>query len=390
MEQLESLDYAALAAECEIDAEGLSQTYKQLAEAGLRTDPAVELIDLMDQIRRSRRDKLTGAARRAVDFYDAARVLRSWHNRLTDEWLPDVDELRGLNGTAYKKRRYDTVNVRGNRGVLPVVLEEFGLYPWRVQLIAEGRSEVTALRLILKEAYGLSFERLGIGVTDMGGADIPKKTEQLLSSFRGYANYFLLVFDNEGRAAEMTEALVQAEVIEGVGDEQRKAIRDEAAKAAKQIQDETARKEALREALDRANDLSQEPGAAPEFVLWKDNFEFDNFTKSELRRVIEDYAHKNGLDDFQLIAEEIEKAVKKGKKKKSSKKGIASLLLDTAKKRDSRFELSKPDFARLLAEFALANPELKGKRRQILDLAEHLVQLTSADRRLIGRLREHS
>jgi hypothetical protein len=269
---------------------------------------------------------------------------------------------------------------------LPVILEEYGIYPWRVQLIGEGDSEITALRFILKEGYGLSFERLGIAVTDMGGADVPENAERLLSTFRGYANYFLLIFDNEGRAAELTEALVRAEVIEGVGEKQRKAIRDEAAQAAKQIQDRAARRRALRAALDRANDLSQVPGAAPEFVLWKDNFEADNFTTGEICRVLEDFAEEIGLQNFALTVEEIE--AEKTTRQNREGKAIASVALDVAGQKDSGFRLSKPEFARRLAQFALSNPELSGKQRPILALADHLVQLTWADRRLIGELRE--
>jgi hypothetical protein len=83
MEQLGSLDYTALAEECGVDSNDLSRIYERLAETGQRIDPNGDLFDLLDQVRRSRRNKLAGDARLAVDFYDAARVLRSWHFRLT-------------------------------------------------------------------------------------------------------------------------------------------------------------------------------------------------------------------------------------------------------------------------------------------------------------------
>ena len=136
----------------------------------------------------------------ALDYDDAARVIRFWHERLTDEWLPDVDEHRG--GTEYKQRRFGTLNVRGNRAVLPILLEDYGLYPWRVQLIAEGDSEITALRFIVEQHHGLSFESLGVAVTDMGGADIPSNAERLLGSMRGYVNYFLLYSTTRGGRAK--------------------------------------------------------------------------------------------------------------------------------------------------------------------------------------------
>jgi hypothetical protein len=387
IEQARTLDYGALAAECGVDADQLKEQYEQLVYTGLHIDPTSGVFELLDQVNRSSRERLRGDALRALDFYDAARILRSWHQRLTGgDPLPDVDEYRGPNSTEVKLRRYGTRDVRGNQAVLPILLEEHGLYPWRVQLIGEGASEIAALKVILAAGYGLSFERLGIAVTDMGGSDIPEKTEQLLASFRGYANYFLLVFDNEGRAEELIQTLMRAEVIEGPGEEQRKAIRKEAARAAKQVKDPHARATALRAALEEANSLTQAPGAAPEFVLWKDNFEADNFTVGELCQVIEAFALEIGLEGFALDADELNTKLQRAQQDEG--KAIASTVLDAASDQDSRFFLSKPEFAERLARFALENPELQeGKRRPILELAEHLVQLTWADRRLAGMLR---
>lgn len=383
IEQARTLDYGALAAECGVDADQLKEHYEQLVYTGLQIDPASGLLELLDQVNRAARVRLRGDALRALDFYDAARILRSWHQRLTGgDPLPDVDEYRGPNSTEVKLRRYGTRDVRGNQAVLPILLEEHGLYPWRVQLIAEGASEIAALKVILADGYGLSFEGLGIAVTDMGGSDIPEKTEQLLASFRGYANYFLLVFDNEGRAEKLIQTLMRAEVIEGPGEEQRKAIQKEAARAARQIKDPEARDAALRAAL-----LTQAPGTAPEFVLWKDDFEADNFTIDELCQVIEQFAAEISLEGFALDADALNAELQRARQDKEGK-AIASIVLDSAAKTDSRFRLSKPEFAERLARFALENPESQeGERRPILELAEHLVQLTWADRRLAGMLR---
>jgi hypothetical protein len=389
IEQLRGLDYATLANDCGIGPEDLEQAYEALAYEGLRIDPNAAVFDLLDQVRRPMRERLRGAARLAVDHYDAARVLRAWLVRLGGDEPPDVDELRGLNGTEFKQRHYGTPDVRGNRAVLPIILEDYDLYPWRVQLICEGDSENAALKVIVEEGYGLSFESLGIAVTDMGGSDIPAKAEELLSSFRRYTNYFLLVFDNEGRAQALIEELERAQVIEGVGEAQQKAIRSQAAKAAAQIEDAEARLKALRGALERARDLSQEPGMAPEFQLWRENFEADNFTVAEICAVITDFADEIGLVDFELDPEEVEGELKKKRSGQGAEeRGVASVALSLATAGDPGFRLSKPDFARRLARFAMANPQLGDEERPILALAEHLVALTSADRRLAGGLRE--
>jgi hypothetical protein len=384
MDQLNTLDYAALAEDCEVTPAELAATYEDLVRRGLWIDPAGDLIDLMDQIRRSHRERLKGAARLALDYYDAARVIRFWHERITEEWLPDVDEYRGINGTEYKQRRFGTVHVRGDRSVLPVLLEDYGLYPWRVQLIAEGDSEITALRFIVEQYHGLSFASLGVAVTDMGGADIPSNAERLLGTMRGYVNYFLLVFDNEGKAREMINTLVRAQTIEGVRDSQRAAIISEAAKAAKQIEDADARRAALEAARERASGNIADPGVAPEFVLWKENFEADNFDLAEMRIVVNQTATRQGLIGFEMTEDEIEQAIGE----ETEGKAVASVFLETAAAKDAGFRLSKPEFAELLAQLAINNPEREGRRRPLLDLAGHLIQLTWADRRLAGRLRE--
>ena len=388
-EQLDSLDFAALAVDCGVTAEDLSGIYERLVYGGLRMDPNDHIVDLLDQLRRSRREDLKGAALHAVDYYDAARVLRSWHQRLTGDLLPDIDEHRGMNGTRYKQSHFGTLDTRGNRGVLPLLLEDYGLYPWRVQLIGEGQSEIAALRVIVKEAYGLTFETLGIAVADMGGADIPAKAERLLGALRGYANYFLLVFDNEGKARELIDTLVRGGVIEGVSDEQRAVILRQAADAARQIDDPGARREALEAARTRASKLDEEPGAAPEFVLWRENFEADNFSPAEMLEVMETFAREEaGIEDFRLTLADLDAALSEQREDKQGEKAIASVVLDRAEEKDERFYLSKPDFASRLALHALDHPERDGKTRPVLELAGHLVQLTWADRRLAGELRE--
>lgn len=383
-ELLRTTDFAQLAADCGVSADELAAVYDGLARRGLHLDPNATMVDLLDQIRRSRRERLTGAARLAVDYYDAARLIRGWHHLATgaEVWLPDVDELRGINGTEFKRSRFGTLEVRGNRAVLPTLLEDYGLYPWRVQLIGEGESELVALRTVIEEGYGLSFARLGIAVTDMGGASIPAKAERLLADLRAYANYFLLVFDNEGRARELIDELQRAGVVEGVGDDQRKAMFAKLAEAAKQLEDAEARREALKAARLRAANLHEQPGEAPEFVLWQENFEADNFTHAELCEVANDVIFRGTRSAGATIhAERLREAAAS-----RPESGVASVLVELVEEGGVR--VSKPDFAAALARYAMAHPEHQGDQRPLLALAEHLVRLTGADRRLSGRLRD--
>jgi hypothetical protein len=143
----------------------------------------------------------------------------------------------------------------------------------------------------------------------------------------------------------------------------------------------------MKEALTRANDLSQEAGDSPEFLLWKENFEVDNFSTSELCQVVVEFAREIGLEEFSLGPDELDTEIA-AKRWAGGEKGVASILLEMASSRDPGFRLSKPDFARRLARFVLNDHAEGGQGRPILDLAEQLVSLTWADRRLAGELRD--
>ena len=90
----------------------------------------------------------------------------------------------GFGGQSAKQRLFGTTDLRGNRAVLPALLDLYDLYPYTVELIGEGNSELAALREIFDVGYGTSFERLGIHTIDMTGAEMPANTERLLASVR--------------------------------------------------------------------------------------------------------------------------------------------------------------------------------------------------------------
>ena len=384
VEQQRSTDFVAWAAECGVDAEGLALVYRGLVHAAYRVDPNVRILDLLSQVRRGKREQLRGPGRLAADYYDAARMVRDWYHCAAPDSprLPDVDEYNGFNGTEYKQARYGTLNVDGNRSTLPTLLEDYGLYPWRVALIGEGESELNALRLVLDEGYALSFEHLGISVTDLGGADVPSNAERLLTSMHLYVNYFLLVFDNEGRAREVIDTLSRSGIVEGVGAERQRAFAAELRAAAKQIKDPRARFAAMKAANQQASEqLEAKPGEAPEFVLWRQNFEADNFTHEEMCEIANSFIPNPAELATPVALTELEQelAIR-------PKTGVATVLVELAAAH--LFPFSKPDFAGALGRYALEHREHNGSLRPLLELAEHLIRLAGADRRLAGQLRD--
>jgi hypothetical protein len=350
-EQWRNADYEQLAADCGTDRDGLAAIYDQMVWHAQRLDPNAEVLELLSQLKRAKREKLKGPSRLAVDWYDGARMLRAWHH-LTDpelDPLPDIDEHGGAS-TEYKRRRFGTIDTDGNRGTYPALLEEYGIYPWRVHLISEGESELAALRVIVEEGYGLTFEHLGIVTTDLHGAGIPSNAELLLGQMHLYVNFFLMVFDNEGRAKEVIEALQKAGTIEGISAERRRAFNQQLIQATKQIEDKRPRMAAIKVARERAKQPEATPGEAPEFVLWHDNFEADNFTEEELIEVANSFMPDPILDATSITADDLKRGMDV-----NPGKGIASVMVIVAE--EHLFEIRKPEYARALARWTLDHQE---------------------------------
>ena len=389
----QTFDFGAAAADCAVTAGDLATLFDRFATNAHRIDPMLRLFDLVDQVDRSDREQLTGSALRALDLYDAARVMRVWHAQLGAEQLPDVDEIVGSDARGAKRRLYGTDELRGNRAALPALLERFGLYPWRVQVIAEGKADLAMLEELLDVRFGYTFAELGIHAFSLDGADIPTNAELILGAVRVYSNYYLLLFDNEGRARQMVDALERDGHVEGVSAGQRAiaVAQAQAAVEASAFPNEHERRNALREAVGRAERLDHVPGAAPESHIWERDLEADNFTVAEVCEVIVTLARqRDEMSSFSLDIEAITELVAaEADKPKSKRRGMARVVLEAAAAaHDPSFTPSKPDVARALARYAVEHPERGGVERRVLTLSEHLVRLTYAGRRLRGQLRQ--
>jgi len=179
-----------------------------------RLDPLKEWRDLVSQIPRRQVERLKGDARRALDLYDAADILRYWHRRLAGggDLFEELDASIhfGPGRRTVNNARYGFEELRGNRAALPGILDHFGLYPWKVMLITEGEGDIAMLEAIVSyHAAGATFDELGVVPHVMKGAPSRRdqRGQELLGALWRFPNYFFLVFDDEGTAANWVSEL---------------------------------------------------------------------------------------------------------------------------------------------------------------------------------------
>ena len=178
----QEFDWDVAARQCGVDADALASEYQRLSMQGQFIDPLQSWWLLVDQTLWAVKQQLRGKARLALDFYDAGRVLRGWHSHLVAEPLPDIDELADpAQAREAKRRLYGDADVRHNRAALVHLLDNYGLYPWRVQLIVEGPSEENLLGELLRRR-GRAHPRTASGCSSSALAALASPSAPMSSS----------------------------------------------------------------------------------------------------------------------------------------------------------------------------------------------------------------
>jgi hypothetical protein len=373
---LKSTDLEQALGEVGYDREKLERTVDWALMTAERRDPLARWRVLVEAITRRQTDQLLGDALISRDFYDAANVLAMWHHAISGRNLiAESEEARGFGPSVatVNKERYGYERTRGNKAALPGVLEEFGLYPWRVVMFTEGASEIRMLEAVFLSRWGLHLDDLGIVAVDMKGSGLPTKPAdrrrliQMLIALRRFPNYFFFLFDDENTARAFIRTLEQETTgYEPFGD--------------------TPILEP--DPYDGANPQPEgwtageyEPLHAPEKHIWQEDLEADNFSTEELCEVVNHMADEAGPPGSELMPDEVEKAFGE------SDKAVASVIEELAHA-NGFTSFRKPEFAYWLGNYAVDHPLRRGEDRPILKVAEHLRRLANAHRQLRGRLRE--
>ena len=237
--------------------EKLRYAYETLSIYQANCDPIENWYLLTQFISLTEREKLKGDALRAETLRTGAHMLRLLYKDLYEDELSHPNEV-----TRTIINHFPELEVRSDtRRYLEFVTNRFNINPQpRLSLIVEGESEEAAITQIFEEYYGLHPGTLGIEIIVLGGVGTAtgnKKDDRFRAIFRlidylhHHQTFTFLVLDNENYATNLKE---EAEKAKSIHSDRRYVTK-------------------------------------PEYIrIWKDSFEFDNFSCSEIANALNELA----------------------------------------------------------------------------------------------------
>jgi hypothetical protein len=299
--EYDRVDVEQLRAELELEPEVLEGSYRWLAERARSLDPLPQLHDIRRFEAGRERERDRGSVRNALDFYDAAEVLRGAYRELTGELLPDADQIRDPDSSPRAIGRHPDQ--------LSAALRDHQLYPHRLHMVVEGETEVRLIKRLFEAFSANSWDGAGLLITDLGG-DKLEGSRTMLEGFADYADAVALLLDDENDAQRVTRRFSE----DGV-------VRDE------------------------------------HVTLWERSLEEDNFTPQELLELVAEIGAGSGavltLDEEALLA--AQQSRNQGQRRR---KGLASILNELARRTDyGAVTFSKPKLADKMADRLLREIE---------------------------------
>lgn len=189
--------------------EEVKNVHHRLVSQAAFEDPLDRWSTLIRMAPYTERQKLKGDALRAQDAYDAGAMLRDFYFHLTDELLPQPDEVFDVSDGSWRERIYGhEPRLRYTRGDLKAELQRHGPYPHLVHLVVEGDSEKLIFEFLVG-AFGFEPKERGVSVSVFGGVGKTDLRAELLRSVRSYSRFPILVCDREGDIEKDVEALKQ-------------------------------------------------------------------------------------------------------------------------------------------------------------------------------------
>lgn len=196
-----------------VTSDDVARLYGWMARAGRSLDPIRHAYLVMRGSRRKRYELLRGEAAQAADLYDASFLLRAFHHRLTDQLLPDCDELDHPEVSRARKTALFShgPELIPRRQDLKPLLRIEGLYPHLVHFFVEGETEEIVLEHLLRF---LGYDPTGgaFRVTNFRGIGKLERYSTIAQAAASYAARTVLIADMEGEVKQLATRLVAAGV----------------------------------------------------------------------------------------------------------------------------------------------------------------------------------
>jgi len=311
----------------------LRHAYEGLSISQAYCDPLERWYQLTQFISVNQRKKLKGTALQAETLRSGAHMLRLLYKDLYGDELKHPNEITGtiINHIPELSVREDS------RLYLEFVVNRYGINPRpKVCLILEGQSEEAAVEKIFKRYFGTHQGNFGIEILVLGGVDVAtgsKKEDRFRAIFRliDYLHHHqtitFLVLDNENYAKRLKK---EAQKAKSIHSNSRFVTRQDYIK------------------------------------IWKDSFEFDNFSCNEIASALNKLS--KGHATFKL------KEISICKKSSNPGNSLKNLFREKA-----NYGLEKIKLAELLVE-AMLSPTA---RRKIINrpIAKVLIRVASLSSR---------
>lgn len=256
-EEIRSWNPQAVERQFALTPEKLRHAFETLAIAQESCDPLAHWHQLTQFVSIGERKKLKGDALRAETLRAGSQILHLLYKDLYGEGLPHPNEVTGTIITHIPE-----LPVRQDpRRYLEFVVNRFGLNPQpKLSLIVEGQSEEVAVQKIFEKYFGVHPGKYGIEIIVLGSVDVAtgsKKEDRfrailrLIDYLHHHQTITFLVLDNENYAEKLKR---EARKSKSIHSKQRYVTR-------------------------------------PEYIrIWKDAFEFDNFSCSEIAAAMNELA----------------------------------------------------------------------------------------------------
>lgn len=336
-------DPKAELAKLNIEPSRVRELQRSLASEARYIDPLGNWYSLIQFVSLDQKKKLKGNALLAQWLYAMEMMLRLFYEDLTGERLPAPDD----DYHHWKERYYGQGVPERELEFLEYLTNQFHLNPRpKLILVVEGEGELDQLPRIA-EAMEYPFERVGIrvellrGIAEFTGDKRERKSGGRLTRFIDYHHQLqtliYVILDNEARSQEVKEKLVKAR---SRYPESRRFVTKE------------------------------------EYVcIWERNFEFDNFSDSEISSALSTLAGTAEIisqDDVQNCREKFGKPGCQLEKLFQSKTGKA---------------LAKRELARLLVNGLVERVEkdVEFQPPKIVKKLEEIIHLAATNHQPTGR-----